>query len=419
MTPHKMRLPVWESVFAALALIALSGLIGPAGAQEATPTVTVAVTRMTATPVGTPTPTRTPTIIPSPTPTFTALEARLALARAYLDGGDFQNAIAIYSAIALEDRGNPEALAGLNEALAAQAGATATAAAPAPTVAPPTPEPAPEPGFAETFAARLSSFTATALALGLAIGLAYVALRVVRWLAGWLRDLWLMRVRPLLGRPPVPPSIAVSEFVDATGQTDYVEPEIVASTIEETLVHWNAAVPPALATPVHTRPLDRAGLNWLGALWARVSPPPRTHLVTGLLLGQEPGPYCLSVERLDLRTNEVDASRTFESAGGPPAQAFRDMAAMAAYWLRDPHAMQASPELLASATAAGAADAVVKLLIPVRQQALAKRVDYATAPRALDEAQALVNTLPAGSSLRDDLQAAVDDLRRQVQPGRA
>jgi len=36
----------------------------------------------------------------------------------------------------------------------------------------------------------------------------------------------------------------------------------------------------------------------------------------------------------------------------------------------------------------------------------------------LEEAQALVEQLPASSKLRADLQSATDDLWRQVQPGR-
>jgi hypothetical protein len=142
-------------------------------------------------------------------------------------------------------------------------------------------------------------------------------------------------------------------------------------------------------------------------------------LITGLLLGDQPGPYRLSVERLDLRTNSVSAAHTFEARGTSPETAFRMMAETAAYWLRDPRGMERTPGLLADFDAIRAASAAVALLIPVRQQVNAERVDYATAPRALDTAQALVNELPAGSSLRADLQATVDDLRAKVQPGRA
>ncbi len=347
------------------------------------------------------------------------------MAQAYLTGGNYAGAIEIFSAIALEDRGNPEALAGLNEALVAQAGATATAAAPPPTALPPTPAPVPAAGVADTFAARWRSFAATALALLLVVGLVYAVLRVVRWAVGQLREFWAMRIRPLLGRSPQRPGIIVGEFVDGTGLADYVVTDMVSQTIEEHLVRWNAAAPAALRTPVVAHRLDRAGLNWLGALWAQVSPPPRAYLASGLVLGQSSGPFQLSVQRTNLHTARVDAGHTF-AATGMPSEIFRELAGIAAYWLRDPSGMEGTPDLLAVVPADGAtqhplrvADQILDLLIPVRQQVERGAVDYRAAPRALDEAQALVSTLPAGSSLRQDLQAIVDDLRTAVQPGRA
>jgi len=303
--------------------------------------------------------------------------------------------------------------------LAAQAGATATAAAPAPTPVTPIPEATPAPTFGDMFSSRLGSLAATALALLLVIGAVYGLLRVLRWLFVRLRDWWAMRLRPLFGQPPRHPSVAMGAFVDATGDPNYIETEIVAQTIEETLARWNAAVAPELRTPVHSRPLDRAGLSWLGTLWAQVTPPPRGYHVTGLLLGGPEGPHRLSVERLDLRSNCVDAAHSFESEG-EPAEAFRAMAEAAAYWLRDPRGMEGAPETLeVAAGAPRVASEVVALLIPVRQQVTLESVEYPGAPQALDAAQARLATLPAGSSLRADLQASVDDLRAQVQPGRA
>ncbi len=395
----------------------------PVAAQEATPTI--AVTVVTATPAPTATITPTPSITPSPTPTFTALEARLALARAYLDGGDYAAAMEIYSAVALESPGNPTALAGLNEALAAQGGATATAAAPLPTLAPPTPTPVPPTTFSQNFNHWWRLLGSIALAAALIFALLFALLRLLRWFFAWLREFWLMRLRPRFGMDPVAPGIALGEFTEALAVPGYVDSEIVMQTIEESLVRWNRAVPAGLQTPVLLRPLDMVGLGQLSALWARVSTPPRGYLASGLLLGDEAGPYRLAVERIDLRTHRVDASRTFESLGATSADAFHALAMTAALWLRDPLGMEATPETLAGASADAAptppqiAFAALDILTPVRLQVDAESVDYPAAPQALDAAQVLVNRLPAGSSLRRDLQAAVDDLRASVQPGRA
>jgi hypothetical protein len=368
--------------------------------------------------------TRTPTITPSPTPTFTALQARLALARAYLDGGDFAAAIAIYSAIALDSPGHPDALAGMAEALAAQAGATATAAAPTPTILPPEPAPVPPPTFGDQFAYWLRLLGAIALAAALIFVLLYAALRIFRRFFGWLRELWFTRLRPLLGMPPIAPGIAVGEFTEATEVPGYVGAEIVMQTVEESLVRWNRAVPPALQTPVLLRPLDMVGLSRLNALWAQVSTPFRGYLASGLLLGGETEGCRLSVERLDWRTHRVDASHTFEGSAATCAEAFRELARVAALWLRDPLGMEETPEQLAGPggsvpTPAQIAFAALDVLAPVRLQVDAEEVAYPAAPKALDEAQALVNQLPPGSSLRRDLQSAVDDLRGRIQPGLA
>jgi hypothetical protein len=316
----------------AFALCLLASLGRPSAAQEATPTIPVTV--VTATPVPTATITPTPSITPSPTPTFTALQARLALARAYLDGGDFTEAIAIYSAIALESPGHPDALAGMNEALAAQAGATATALAPTPTVVPSEPTPVPPPSFTDEFSRWWRLLGSLALAAVAIFALLYAALRLLRW-SRPAAQLWLTRLRPLLGMPPIAPGIAVGEFTEATDAPGYVGAEIVMQTIEESLVRWNRAVPAALQTPVLLRPLDMVGLSRLSALWAQVSTPFRGYLASGLLLGGETERCRLSVERLDWRTHRVDASHTFEGSAATCAEAFRELARVAALWLRD------------------------------------------------------------------------------------
>jgi hypothetical protein len=195
-------------------------------------------------------------------------------------------------------------------------------------------------------------------------------------------------------------------------------------TIEESLVRWNRAMPAALQTPVLLRPLDMVGLGRLSALWAQVSTPFRGYLASGLLLGGETDLCRLSVERLDWRTHRVDASHTFEGSAETSADAFRELARVAALWLRDPLGMEETPEQLAgpgedaAPTPAQVAFAALDVLAPVRLQVDSESVQYPAAPRALDQAQALVNQLLPGSSLRRDLQVAVDDLRAKVQPGR-
>ncbi len=228
---------------------------------------------------------------------------------------------------------------------------TATAAAPLPTVAAPEPTPAPFPTFSENFDRWWRLLGSLALAGVLIFALLFVALRLLRWFFGWLREFWLTRLRPRLGMAPVAPGIALGEFTEALAEPGYVDSEIVTQTIEESLVRWNRAMPPQLQTPVMLRPLDMVGLGRVSALWTRISTPPRGYLTSGLLLGGEADRYRLAVERLDLRTHRVDASRTFESFAGSSADAFRALAMTAALWLRDPLGMEATPETLAGPSA--------------------------------------------------------------------
>jgi hypothetical protein len=423
-------------VFSGLLTAAVLGLLcaAPALAQDATPEAIRTVIVVTATPtVPSPTPTITPTpsSTPTPTPTFTALQARLALGQAYLQGGDFAKAAEIFSAVALEDRGNSEALAGLDAALKGQAAATATAAAPPPTVeAAVTPAPT-GPTLAGAFLDKAVAIGAAALVLLMVVLGLYLAAKALRWLLGWLREVWFTRIR----RPPVPPGLVIGELADATGEEGSPAARVAAQALTEQLVTWNSAAPPELRTPLQIDGLNRPGLAWVRALWEQVFPPRRAYRLTGVLSGKQPGPYRLSLDRLDLRSNRIDAGRTFESGAETPAQAFRELGSTAAFWARDPLGMEGTPGLLemparpagltgaarggVQPTAAQTANEALKLLAQVRAQVQAVNVDYPTAPHALEEAEALIEQLPAASVLRAELQLAADDLWRQVQPGRA
>jgi hypothetical protein len=404
----------------------------PALAQDTTPAATLPVIVITATPTvpsPTPTVTPTPTLTPTPTATFTALQARMALGRAYLQGGDYGNAAEIFSAVALEDRGSSEALAGLDAALKGQAAATA-AAAPHPTVEPaaaPTPSgPTPAGAFLE----KVWTLGATALVLLLILLALYLAARALRWLLSWLRELWFTRIR----KPPVPPGLVIGEIIDATGEDSCPAARVAVQALTEQLVIWNSAAPRGLRTPLQVDGLNRPGLAWVRALWEQIFPPRRAYRLTGLLAGKQPGPYRLSLDRVDLRSNRVDASRTFESGAETPAQAFRELGSTAAFWAHDPLGMEGMPGLLEMPARAGltgaarsgvqptptqTANEALRLLAQVRAQVQGINVDYATAPHTLDEAQTLIERLPAGSVLRGELQLAADDLLRAVQPGRA
>jgi hypothetical protein len=373
--------------------------------------------------------TPTVTATPSPTPTFSAVQAQLALGQAYLNGGDFGRAAEIFSAVALEDRGNAEALAGLDAALKGHAAASATAAAPPPTVqATATPAPSGS-AFAGTLLERARVIGATALILLLVVLAFYLLARALRWLLDWLREIWFGRIR----KPPVGPSLLIGEFVDAAGEESTAS-RIAAQALSEQLVAWNAAVPAGLRSPVQVDSLDRPGLAWLRALWGQVFPPRRAYRISGVLYGKLPGPYRLSVDRLDLRANRIEASRTFESSAETASQAFREMGATAAFWARDPVGAEGWPGLLemparapgltgstrtgSQPTPTQVAGEALKLLGQVRAQVKLESVDYSGAPHVLEAAQALVEQLPAGSKLRAELQSATDDLWRQVQPGR-
>ncbi|MCX6030812.1 MAG: hypothetical protein NT169_16140 [Chloroflexi bacterium] len=140
----------------ALTLLALSALLAPAAlAQTAVPT---------------PAPTRTAT------PTLTALQAKLLLAQTLLMGGDFAGAAKLFSEIAAEDHGNPEALRGLKAALDGQAASRATAV---PTLVPPKPARVPAPSWDDTLAQQWRDLSITALAGLILLVLVYLVAKLL------------------------------------------------------------------------------------------------------------------------------------------------------------------------------------------------------------------------------------------------
>jgi hypothetical protein len=186
---------------------------------------------------------------------------------------------------------------------------------------------------------RTADLGATALAL-LAVVLAlYLSAKGLRWLLGWLREIWCTRVR----KPPTAPGLLLGDLVDATGDEGSPASRVVAQALTEQLVAWNAAVSADLCTPVRTDGLDRPGTAWLRALWDQVFPARRAYRLTGVLSGKQPGPYRLSLDRLDLRSGRIDASRTFERSAEMPSQAFRELGTTAAFWARNPVGMESTP----------------------------------------------------------------------------
>ena len=449
MSPRRTRPVVWLLIAGlTLALLGLWAAPAPALAQDATPAATAAVEAPAGTPEtpatpGTPTLSPTPTETPTPTPTFTERQARLALAQAYLKGGDYAAAAEIFAAIALEDRGNAEALAGLDAALAAQAAAAATAAAPPPTLAPTaTPRPAPGVTFGSTFSKQLTDFTGTALAGLLLILLVYVFAQLLRW--AWIngREAWWTRGVAWLRGKAVKPSYVIGTFADAseTGVTDFPGPKIVAQALTEQLVGLNEGVQPELQVPVKPEGLELGGMAWIKLLWDWILPPPWAYKVEGVLLGNKGDGYKLAVARIAMAHNRIDASRTFEPAYGAGQSAgliFRELAATAALWLRDPIGVGATTAAargmvaargVGEEAAAGVAlspteivNEVLAILVPLRQQIAGgiRDQEFVTARQRLAEAATLLRGLPEASALRQDLQSSIDDLRGRVQPGAA
>lgn len=427
--------PRWTRTLAGLLLIlALAAIMLPAAsgqAQDATPTPAQAEVTPTE-PPGTPTPTSTPTLTPTATATLTDLEARLLLAQTYLTGQDYDQAALLFGAIAEEERGNVAALTGLQAALEGRAQLMATMIAPPPTVAPAplsTVAPAPKPTLGDAVSSQLREFFGTALAALLLIVAVYLLANVLRWLLQALREVWYLRVLPLLRRPAVAPGYIIGEFTNGLATPAGNAVRIVPLVMTEKLLAWNQLVQ-AKEVPVEPEPsFSLGGMSWLKILWRWILPPPRGYKVTGALLLSDGGLYQLVVQRIGLARNNIDRGATFEKAGASPDAAFRDLAGEAAKWLVTPGDIEGGEVVMRGMRAVrGAGDAsfltasevfdqALELLLPIRKQVNAGAVDFADARNRLRSAEALLGQLPGGSSLRQDLQAVIADLRRSVPAG--
>ncbi len=409
---------------ALLTLLALTALfVPPALAQTAAPaTATPAAT-------GTPAPTRTPAPTPTATPTLTMRQSQLLLAQTYLDGGDYAAAVKLFAALAEQNPGDPTAVPGLKAALGAQATATAAASAAKPTAPPPAPTPAPT--FGSTFTRQLRDFTGTGLAALVFILLLYLTSKVIRWLFVQLREVWWTRTGGVFDRirkQPIPPGYYVGDFADATGDTSFPGGKVVAQVLTENLVQWHQAVMPEAPAVEPAPSLDLSGMSWVRLLWSWILPPPRVYRVTGTLLGQKSGPYELAISRTSLVKNRVDVSRTLGPAGGAPIapeQAIRELATKALAWILDPLAAAAmdaterarlTPKGLAplSLTPTQAMQEAMRLVILARQQLARAPADKAAVQGSLADTERALVALPADSTLRDQLQAAINELRGRI-----
>ncbi len=201
----------WLVILAlSLTLAAWNAVSTPVAAQSATPAAST-TPEAGATPESTPgtpaspTPTLTPTLTPTPTATLTELQARIVLAQAFLDGRDYEKAADLFAEILEDSRGNPQALAGLQSALDGKAAQMATMMAPLPTQAPTTVPEVVVPTLVDTTRSKLLDIGGAVLAALAVVVFLYFVAALLRWLLAWLRELWYVRILPLLNRPAVLP----------------------------------------------------------------------------------------------------------------------------------------------------------------------------------------------------------------------
>lgn len=431
MSPRWTRKLAWLLLAPLLLALVVIPLAAPTQAQDATPAPTQEGTPVAPETPGTPTPTNTPTQTPTATPTLTELQSRLTLAQTYLAGKDYDQAALLFAAIAEEDRGNAEALAGLQAALDGKAMLMATMIAPPPTAAPtaaPLPVTIPTPTLSDTVTARLRALVGTVISALVLVVLVYLLANVIRWLLQALREVWYLRVLPLLKRPAIAPGYLIDEFTNGLGDAGINAARIVPLAITEKLLSWNQLVQ-AKEVPVEPEPrLELGGMSWLKVLWSWILPAPRGYRLTGMLLDNA-GKYQLTVQRTALTHNSVDRSATFERPGASPDAAFRALAEEAAKWLVNPADIEASQAIVRGMRATRSVedalqltpseifDQVLELLLPVRQQVTAGAIDFVDARGRLRAAEGMLTQLPPGSGLRHDVESVIADLHRNIPAG--
>jgi hypothetical protein len=260
----------------------------------------------------------------------------------------------------------------------------------------------------------------------------YVLSQALRWIMFAVREFYYLKVFPFFRRPAQARPFLMGEFTDETGMDGFPGTRVVTQRITEKLLAWNQLVQ---AREIAIEPAPRVelgGMAWIKVLWTWLVPPPRAYKIDGALMGNQLGAYRLMIRRTDLSTNSVHASRTFETAVGVPEVAFQGMAELAAKWLCYPRDIQATAAVTrgmrvaeAGGAGGGAAegvsssaseiyDAVLDLLLPVRQQINLGAVDYADARARLRGADGLLRVLPEGSPLYVDLKVVIADLSRSV-----
>lgn len=426
------RLLAWLVVLAlSLTLAAWNAASTPAAAQSATPAANAAP-EAGATPESTPgtpaspTPTFTPTLTPTPTATLTELQGRIVLAQAFLDGQDYENAADLFGEILEDNRGNPQALAGLQSALAGKAAQMATMMAPLPTQAPTTAPEVAIPSLVETTRSKLLDIGGTVLAALAVVVLLYFVAALLRWLLAGLRELWYVRILPLLKRPAVPPGFLIGEFTDSVGADAGGAVRIVPLVMTERLIAWNRLVQDKQVPVEMTPELNLGPMAWIKVLWSWILPRARGYRVTGTLLKGSASAFQLAVQRTNMAHNSVDRSMIFENHAPFAEEAFRLMAGEAAKWLIKPADMEADKAVAAAKRAAGegaalsvseAFDRALELLLPVRQQVNQGMVDYPDARQRLRQAEAMIAQLPNASELRTELTKVVGSLRKSVPGG--
>lgn len=422
----------WLVILAlSLTLAAWNAVSTPVAAQSATPAAST-TPEAGATPESTPgtpaspTPTLTPTLTPTSTATLTELQARIVLAQAFLDGRDYEKAADLFAEILEDSRGNPQALAGLQSALDGKAAQMATMMAPLPTQAPTTVPEVVVPTLVDTTRSKLLDIGGAVLAALAVVVFLYFVAALLRWLLAWLRELWYVRIPPLLNRPAVLPGFRIAEFTDSVGTDAGDAARIVPLAMTEKLIAWNRLVQDK-QVPVEMAPEpDLGSMAWIKVLWSWILPPARGYRVTGTLLKGATGAFQLAVQRTDLAHNSIDRSTIFENRAPFAEEAFRLMAGEAAKWLVKPADMESDEAVAAARRATGestapsaseAFDRALELLLPVRQQINQGLVDYPDARQRLRQAEAMVAQLPTSSELRTELTKVIGSLRKSVPGG--